>query len=294
MGDLSSKNHVRQVLADCGLFAKKHFGQNFLTDGHVLSKIVAAADIQADDIVLEVGPGLGVLTQEMASLASHVYAVEIDQDMAQILTQTMPENVTVINEDVLKVNLAEKLPKTSPVKVVANLPYYITSAVIFAVLEADLPITSLVVMVQKEVAERFLAKPGTKAYGIPTLCVGFWGTTSLVANVPPNCFFPRPDVHSAVIKIDVAPRYDIDGQWFFPLVRAAFANRRKTLQNCLANASNLGLTKDQAASLIHSAGFDPNIRGETLSLDDFANLTKVYASNGFRNSKPPALSMFTP
>ncbi|MCL2235800.1 MAG: 16S rRNA (adenine(1518)-N(6)/adenine(1519)-N(6))-dimethyltransferase RsmA [Defluviitaleaceae bacterium] len=271
MGDLSSKNHVRQLLADHGLFAKKHFGQNFLTDSHVLSKIVDGADLSPDDTVIEVGPGLGVLTKELAARAARVIAVEIDKDMAEILTDTMPENVTVIREDILKLDI-NTIGAASGVKVVANLPYYITSAVIFGLLESGLSIKTMVVMVQKEVADRFLARPSTKAYGLPSLSLGYWGKASLVANVPPHCFFPRPDVHSAVIKIDVNPRTDINPDKFFPIIRAGFANRRKTLQNCLANSTELNLSKEEAQKLLADGGFDPNIRGEALNLEDFARL----------------------
>jgi len=161
------------------------------------------------------------------------------------------------------------------IKVVANLPYYITSAVIFGLLEQKLPIKTMVVMVQKEVADRFLAKPSTKAYGLPTLSLAYWGKASLVANVPPHCFFPRPDVHSAVIKIDINPRADINIHTFFPLIRAAFAARRKTLQNCLTNSAELNLTKEDAKALLVQAGFDTNIRGEALNFEEFALLSSL-------------------
>ncbi|MCL2621098.1 MAG: 16S rRNA (adenine(1518)-N(6)/adenine(1519)-N(6))-dimethyltransferase, partial [Defluviitaleaceae bacterium] len=159
----------------------------------------------------------------------------------------------------------------------ANLPYYITSAVIFGLLEQGLPIKTMVVMVQKEVADRFLAKPATKAYGLPTLSLAYWGKVSLVANVPPNCFFPRPDVHSAVIKIDVNPRTDINPDTFFPLIRAGFTNRRKTLQNCLASSAEINLTKEQVQNLLVQAGLDVNVRGEALNLEDFARLSLMIA-----------------
>ena len=279
--ELTSKNHVRQLLADHGLYAKKHFGQNFLTDSHVLSKIVDGADLSSDDTVIEVGPGLGVLTTELARRAKHVFAVEIDQDLAQILTATMPDNVTVIREDILKLDInhtvGANIHPSSNIKVVANLPYYITSAVIFGLLEQNLTIKTMVVMVQKEVADRFLAKPATKAYGLPTLSLAYWGKVSLVANVPPNCFFPRPDVHSAVIKIDVNPRTDINPDTFFPLIRAGFANRRKTLQNCLASSAEINLTKEQVQNLLMQAGLDVNVRGEALNLEDFARLSLMIA-----------------
>ncbi|MCL2855363.1 MAG: 16S rRNA (adenine(1518)-N(6)/adenine(1519)-N(6))-dimethyltransferase RsmA [Defluviitaleaceae bacterium] len=276
--NLSSKNYVRELLTSHGLHPKKHFGQNFLTDSHVLSKIIDGADLSPDDTVVEVGPGLGVLTTQLAKKADRVIAVEIDHQLAEILQSTMPTNVEIIRGDILKLDLAGMgvaRPDYAHIKVVANLPYYITSAVIFGLLEQALPIKTMVVMVQKEVADRFLAHPGTKAYGLPSLSLAYYGKASLVANVPPHCFFPRPDVHSAVIKLDISPRGDINPVTFFPLIRAAFANRRKTLQNCLAASTELTLTKEDAGALLTSAGLNPNVRGEALGLDDFAKLSNL-------------------
>ncbi|MCL2353053.1 MAG: 16S rRNA (adenine(1518)-N(6)/adenine(1519)-N(6))-dimethyltransferase RsmA [Defluviitaleaceae bacterium] len=274
---LSSKTYIRQLLADNDIYAKKHFGQNFLTDAHVLSKIVAAADISPDDVVIEVGPGLGVLTRELAAKAKKVVAIEIDKDMVKILQENLPyDNIEIVNQDILKTDLKAIIGDAKNVKMAANLPYYITSPIIFKVLEEALPVASMVVMVQKEVADRFLAKPGTKAYGLPSLTLAYYGTCQLVANVPPNCFHPRPDVSSAVIKIDVNPRYDVDGSIFFPLVRAAFTNRRKTFQNNLAQCGELGLSKEDAAKLLEEAGFSPTIRGEVLDFEGFVKLTKCY------------------
>jgi len=276
--DLSVKSNVRQLLATHNLFAKKHLGQNFLTDRHVLSKIVAAADVGADDLIIEIGPGLGVLTLELANSAKRVAAVEIDTNLAGILRSYAPANVDVINQDVLKTDLAALADGGyASIKMAANLPYYITTPVIFAALEGNAPIDTIVVMVQKEVAERVLAAPSTKAYGLLTLSVAYYGRAELVANVPPNSFFPRPDVHSAVIKIhvDKTKHSHIDHKVFTTLTKAAFANRRKTLLNCLqAHAADvLGLSKIQIADLLSQAGLAENVRGEALSFEDFARLT---------------------
>jgi len=279
-----NKTHInaRKILAEHGLHPKKNLGQNFLTDAHVLDKIVAAASLTPDDLVIEVGPGLGVLTAELARAAKKVVAIEIDTNLADILRDTVAPNVEIINQDILKTDLGEIIAKSgfSSAKLVANLPYYITTPIIFAVLENSLPVDTMVVMVQKEVADRMLAKPSTKAYGLLTLSIAYYGTASLVANVPPNCFFPRPDVHSSVVKIDTnsPPRRGgtVAPGWFFPIIKAAFANRRKTLQNCLAASAELSLTKAAAAELIAQAGLPESVRGEALSFEDFMRLADVY------------------
>lgn len=259
-----------------GMYAKKHFGQNFLTDAHVLAKIVAACELEPEDLVLEIGPGLGVLTRELSIRAGRVVAVEIDHEMVEILNETVARenpNVTIVRDDILKADIKGILGDARTIKVCANLPYYITTPVIFGLLEQGLPISQMVVMVQKEVADRFLAPAATKAYGIPTITLAYYGKAELVANVPPHSFHPRPDVHSAVIKITAAaPDPTINPQNFFPLVRAAFANRRKTLVNNL-NA-HLGLTKEKAHALLVDTGLSPTIRGEALTFEDFANLSR--------------------
>ena len=295
---IMNKTHInaRKILADHGLHPKKNLGQNFLTDSHVLDKIVAAANLAPDDLVIEVGPGLGVLTTELARAAKKVVAIEIDTNLAGILRDAVPPNVEIINQDILKTDMGEIITQSgfSRAKLVANLPYYITTPIIFAVLENNLPVDTLVVMVQKEVADRMLAAPSTKAYGLLTLSIAYYGKASLVANVPPNCFFPRPDVHSAVVKIETFPSKEgcplarggsfpspggvpFSPGWFFPIIKAAFANRRKTLQNCLAASSDLNLTKQAAASLIAAASLPENIRGEALAFDDFLRLAAFYS-----------------
>lgn len=279
MNNLSSKNYIRELLADNELYAKKHFGQNFLTDAHVLNKIVAAAMLEKTDLVLEIGPGLGVLTNELAKQASAVCAIEIDKDLVEILNKTVAaenKNVKIHNQDILKANIKEIINEFEyeQLKVVANLPYYITTPVIFGILEQDLPVSSMVVMVQKEVADRFLARPSTKAYGIPSLTLALYGTVELVANVPPHSFHPRPDVHSAVIKINIAPQNDVDKNVFVELVKCAFANRRKTLVNNLH--THLNMSKDDAIKLLESCGFLSTVRGEALNFSDFVELSKAF------------------
>ena len=276
--DLTVKANVRRVLAENGLYPKKNLGQNFLTDGHVLSKIVAAADVCKQDFVIEVGPGLGVLTTELAKKAGKVTAIEIDQSLVQILRANAAENVEIINQDALKTDMAGIIAASGFLsgKLVANLPYYITTPIIFNLLEGGVPISCMVVMVQKEVADRMLALPSSKAYGLLTLSVKYYGRVSLVANVPPNSFFPRPDVHSAVVKIDVMPHGHIDHRIFAAITKAAFASRRKTLVNCL-HAAALGLTKEEAANLLAQAGLSENVRGEALAFEDFARLAELFA-----------------
>jgi len=279
MNDLSIKANVRRILAENGLYPKKNLGQNFLTDAHVLSKIVDAADVTADDLIIEVGPGLGVLTTELAKRAKKVIAIEIDTSMTDILKYSSPLNAEIINCDILKADLRKIIAESGfqSAKIVANLPYYITTPIIFSVLENSLPVSDLVVMVQKEVAERMLASPSTKAYGLLTLSVAYYGKCSLVANVPPNSFFPRPDVHSAVVKIHVDEQRHISRSHFFPIIKAAFANRRKTLQNCLAASSELGLSKEDAARLLAAAFLREDIRGEALAFEDFVRLASIFS-----------------
>ncbi len=263
---------------------QKKFGQNFLIDGHVLEKIINAAGVGKEDMVLEIGPGIGTMTQYLAENAGKVVAVEIDKNLIPILQETLSgyENVTVINEDILKVDikaLAEKYNQGRPIKVVANLPYYITTPIIMGLFESGVPIDNITVMVQKEVADRMQSGPGTKDYGALSLAVQYYAKPYIVANVPPNCFIPRPNVGSAVIRLtrhEEPPVKVTDPALMFELIRASFNQRRKTLQNGLNNAQNLNFTKEQIGSAIEHMGLPATVRGEALTLEQFAGLANYF------------------
>jgi len=277
MGNLSSKAHIRGILARHEIFPKKNYGQNFLVDGHVLERIMTAADLSADDAVIEIGPGLGVLTAEAASRAGFVTAIEIDSRLIPILQENLInfDNIRIINQDILKTDIAEFIEPGKSVKILANLPYYITTPIIFQLLESQIPIKSMIIMVQREVARRMMASPKSKDYSALTVNLAYYAKCSLVANVPSNCFFPRPDVDSAVIKLDIHENPPIDtnnSANLFATIRAAFSMRRKTLENCLSHG--LGISKTAAAAAILSAGFSPTIRGEEMSLEDYGILVK--------------------
>lgn len=264
---------------------QKRFGQNFLIDDFVIAKIIRAAEIKKSDTVLEIGPGIGTLTQYLAEAAGQVYAVEIDRNLIPILDETLADydNVTVINDDILKTDIAALAAKseTGRLKCVANLPYYITTPIIMELLEKRLPIDSITVMIQKEFAERIAAKPGTKDYGALTLAVNYYASTSLAANVPPNCFIPRPNVGSAVINLKVLDKPSVevrDEALMFKLIRASFNQRRKTLTNGIANSSELDFTKEQAEQALTRMGLSPTVRGETLSLEQFAELSDTISN----------------
>ncbi len=269
---------------------KKKFGQNFLIDSHVLNKIVDAAEITKEDTVLEIGPGIGTLTQYLAESAKSVVAVEIDRDAVEVLKATLSpyDNVTVINKDILKTDinrLSMEYNDGKPFKVVANLPYYITTPIIMSLLEDEAPITSVTVMVQKEVADRMDAAPGTKEYGALSLAVQYYADTYLAANVPPNCFMPRPNVGSAVIKLtlhDDKPVKVNDEKLMFKLIRASFNQRRKTLQNGIANDKTLTFSKEDVSAALEEIGISPSIRGEKLSLNEFAELSNVLENVGVK------------
>ena len=271
------------VLNKYGFTFQKKFGQNFLIDPHVLDKIIRAAEITEDDFVLEIGPGIGTMTQYLAYAAREVCAVEIDKSLIPILEDTLSDydNVTVINEDILKVDiakLAEEKNGGRPIKVVANLPYYITTPIIMGLFESHVPVESITVMVQKEVADRMQVGPGTKDYGALSLAVQYYAEPYIVANVPCNCFMPRPNVDSAVIRLtryEEPPVQVKDEKMLFKIIRASFNQRRKTLQNGLNNSSELNFTKDQIAAAIAEAGFSPSVRGEALTLEQFAKLTDI-------------------
>ena len=272
---------IRDVLARHGFSFKKKFGQNFLIDPHVLDKIMNAADIQKDDFVLEIGPGIGTMTQYLACRAREVFAVEIDRALIPILEDTLRDygNVTILNQDILKVDikkLAEEHNQGKPVKVVANLPYYITTPIIMGLFEEDVPVESITVMVQKEVAERMQTGPGSKEYGALSLAVQYYASPYIVANVPPNCFMPRPKVGSAVIRLTrhEKPPVDVkDPKLMFKIIRASFNQRRKTLVNGLKNAPDLEFSKEDIEKALSACGFPAGIRGEALTLKDFAALT---------------------
>ena len=263
---------------------QKKFGQNFLIDGHVLEKIINAAGVGKEDMVLEIGPGIGTMTQYLAENAGKVVAVEIDKNLIPILQETLSgyENVTVINEDILKVDikaLAEEYNQGRPIKVVANLPYYITTPIIMGLFESGVPIDNITVMVQKEVADRMQSGPGTKDYGALSLAVQYYAKPYIVANVPPNCFIPRPNVGSAVIRLtrhEEPPVKVTDPALMFDLIRASFNQRRKTLQNGLNNAQNLNFTKEQIGTAIEHMGLPATVRGEALTLEQFAGLANYF------------------
>ena len=271
------------VLNKYGFTFQKKFGQNFLIDPHVLDKIIRAAEITEDDFVLEIGPGMGTMTQYLAYAAREVYAVEIDKSLIPILEDTLSEydNVTVINEDILKVDiakLAEEKNGGRPIKVVANLPYYITTPIIMGLFESHVPVESITVMVQKEVADRMQVGPGTKDYGALSLAVQYYAKPYIVANVPPNCFMPRPKVGSAVIRLtrhQNPPVQAKDEKLMFRIIRASFNQRRKTLANGLKNSQELQFTKEQVEQAITECGLPLNIRGEALTLEQFAALADI-------------------
>ncbi len=260
---------------------QKKFGQNFLIDCHVLDKIIAAAEITKEDFVVEIGPGIGTMTQYLAYAAREVCAVEIDRSLIPILQDTLGayDNVTVINEDILKVDLAALAREKNqgrPIKVVANLPYYITTPIIMGLFEKHVPVSSITVMVQKEVAMRMQTGPGSKDYGALSLAVQYYAQPYLVANVPPNCFMPRPKVGSAVIRLTLhqdPPVQVKDEQLLFRLIRASFNQRRKTLLNGLRGDGQLDFTKEEIEAAIAQCGFAPAVRGESLSLEEFARLS---------------------
>ena len=280
MEKLSNPQKTIEVLQKYNFTFQKKFGQNFLIDPHVLDKIIAAAEITKDDFVLEIGPGIGTLTQYLAEAAREVVAVEIDSSLIPILEDTLSsyDNVSVINEDVLKVDLkklAEERNGGKPIKVVANLPYYITTPIIMGLFESHVPLKSLTVMVQKEVALRMQAGPGTKDYGALSLAVQYYADPYLAANVPPNCFMPRPNVGSAVIRLtrfEETPVKVTDEALLFRLIRASFNQRRKTLQNGLVNSPELHFSKERVAAAIETLGVSPSVRGEALTLEQFAAL----------------------
>lgn len=261
---------------------QKKFGQNFLIDEHVLNKIIAAAGVRKDDLVLEIGPGFGTMTQYLAEAAREVVAVEIDKELIPVLNETLSDydNVTVINEDILKVDIKKLVADNNsgkPIKVVANLPYYITTPIIMGLLENHVPVDNITVMVQKEVAQRMQAGPGSKDYGALSLAVQYYAKPYIAANVPPNCFIPRPNVGSAVIRLDIYEEPPVvvkNEKNMFSIIRASFNQRRKTLTNSLVGGG-IPVTKEQIALALNSMGLQETVRGEALTLEQFARLSDL-------------------
>lgn len=280
---LGNPQNTIAVLQKYHFVFQKKFGQNFLIDTHVLDKIIRAAEIGSDDCVLEIGPGIGTMTQYLACAAKKVIAVEIDRALIPILEDTLDgfDNVRVINEDVLKVDIAELAEKENggkPIKVVANLPYYITTPIIMGLFENHVPLKSITVMVQKEVADRMQVGPGTKDYGALSLAVQYYAKPYIVANVPPNCFMPRPKVGSAVIRLEryeESPVAVKDEKLMFRIIRASFNQRRKTLVNGLKNSPELDYTKEEIEEAVEKLGRGISVRGEALTLEEFAKLADI-------------------
>ncbi len=285
MEKLSNPQKTIEIIQKYGFDFQKKFGQNFLIDPRVLDKIIAAAEITKDDFVLEIGPGIGTMTQYLAEAAREVTAVEIDRNLIPILSETLAEyeNVTVLNQDVLKTDIAAIAQERNggrPIKVVANLPYYITTPIIMGLFESRVPIDSITVMVQKEVAQRMQAQPGTKDYGALSLAVQYYAKPYIAANVPPNCFIPRPNVGSAVIRLkkyENPPVKVQDERLLFRLIRASFNQRRKTLVNGLKNCAELPFSKEQILAVFEVTGLAENIRGEALTLAQFAQLSDAFS-----------------
>ena len=287
MATLGNPKNTIEVIQKYGFNFQKKFGQNFLIDTHVLDKIIEESGITKDDCVLEIGPGIGTMTQYLCENAREVIAVEIDKALIPILEDTLSayNNVTVINDDILKVDVQKIVDEKNggkPIKVVANLPYYITTPIIMGLFESHLPLKSITIMVQKEVADRMQVGPGTKDYGALSLAVQYYAKPEIVANVPPNCFMPRPTVGSAVTKLtryEQPPVIVADEKLMFQIIRASFNQRRKTLVNGLTNASFLQVGKEKILEALDQMGQSASVRGETLSLEQFAQLTNLLCGN---------------
>ena len=282
---LGNPKYTIEVLQKYGFVFQKRFGQNFLIDTHVLDRIIQASEITKDDFVLEIGPGIGTMTQYLADSAREVTAVEIDDALIPILKDTLKEwdNVNVIHGDILKTDIrkiADEKNQGRPIKVVANLPYYITTPIIMGLFESHVPVDSITVMVQKEVADRMQTGPGSKDYGALSLAVQYYAKPEIVANVPPNCFMPRPKVGSAVIRLtrhQNPPVTAKDEKLMFRIIRASFNQRRKTLANGLKKSQVLNSTKEQVEAANSECGLPLHIRGETLTLEQFAKLSDIFS-----------------
>ena len=288
---LGNPKYTIEVLQKYHFVFQKRFGQNFLIDEHVLEKIIDSAGITKDDFVLEIGPGIGTMTQYLAEAAREVVAVEIDNSLIPILQDTLKQwdNVSVIHNDILKTDIrkiADEKNGGRPVKVVANLPYYITTPIIMGLFENHVPISSITIMVQKEVADRMQVGPGTKDYGALSLAVQYYAKPQIIANVPPNCFMPRPKVGSAVIQLvryEEPPVQVNNEKLMFRLIRASFNQRRKTLVNGLKNSQELDFSKEEIEKAMAETGIAANVRGEALTLKEFADLANAF--DGLRNSR---------
>ncbi len=283
MATLGNPKETIEILNKYHFIFQKKYGQNFLIDTHVLEKIIKAAEVTKEDLVVEIGPGIGTLTQYLCEAAREVVAVEIDKNLIPILGDTLStyENVTILNEDILKVDLNKLVQERNggrPIKIVANLPYYITTPIIMGLFEAHVPVANITVMVQKEVADRMQAGPGSKDYGALSLAVQYYAKPYIAANVPPNCFMPRPNVGSAVIRLTLHEENPVsikDESLLFKLIRASFNQRRKTLANGLNNNAEIKLSKELITEAITDLNFSPSIRGEALTLTDFAALSNI-------------------
>ena len=283
MAYLGNPAYTMAVLEKHGFHFQKKYGQNFLIDKNILEKIVDAAEIGKDDVVLEIGPGIGTMTQYLCERAREVIAVEIDDKLIPVLADTLSEydNVTVIHEDILKVDiraLAEEKNGGKPIKVVANLPYYITTPIIMELFESRVPLESVTVMVQKEVAERMKEGPGSKDYGALSLAVAYYAVAEIIAEVPPACFIPRPKVSSMVIRLTChkEPPVEVrDEKFLFSVIRASFQQRRKTLVNGLNNALWIPVGREEITGCVESLGYGPSVRGEKLTLEEFARLSNL-------------------
>lgn len=277
---INPKNTI-QVLKEYDIHFQKKYGQNFLIDSHVMNKIIRAADITKDDFVLEIGPGIGTMTQFLCESAREVLAVEIDKKLIPVLEDTLGryDNVRIINGDILKQDIGKIVKEYNdgrPIKIAANLPYYITTPIIMGILENEVPVESITVMVQKEVAERMQAEPGSKTYGALSLAVQYYAEPYLAANVPENCFMPRPNVASAVIRLkcyDTPPVSVNNRKLMFDIIRASFQQRRKTLCNGIRNYAGIGIPNERVTEALESMGLDANVRGETLTLEQYAMLS---------------------
>lgn len=293
MANLGNYTNTAEILRKYQFRMQKKYGQNFLIDANILTKIVEAAQITKEDTVLEIGPGIGTMTQYLAEAAERVIAVEIDRDLIPILEETLApyDNVSLLCADILKVDLIELVNENGggPLKVVANLPYYITTPIIMALFESHIPLTSITVMVQSEVADRMQTGPGSKDYGALSLAVQYYAKPEIVARVPASCFTPRPNVDSTVVRLvkyEKPPVKAEDEDWLFGIIRASFNQRRKTLVNGLANAGGLGISREQVESVLEGMGLSKTVRGETFTLERFAELSnrllQVKREGGFR------------